>query len=187
MIEIGGEPRAVSRIFTASRAAALDLYGPEGLRLISERLPPEARALADSPIVAEPWLPERYVLAWQEAVWEGPAHRDEAALRLYAKRNVEFGFGRVRRILVNLVTPATLCVRAAELWRDEHTHGEISAQPDGHTVRIELRDHPYVTRPVARLVMAESLRAAAALTRVRVVTETHQLVDDTLRVDLRWS
>jgi hypothetical protein len=185
---VGGEPRAAQRIFTASRAAALALYGAGGLRLIAARLPVEARPLVDSPIIVEPWLPERFVVAWQEAVWEGPAKHDEEALREYARRTVDAGFGRVRRLLVTLVTPATLCVRAAELWHDEHTHGEICAYPDGHTVLVQLRDHPYVTRPVARMVMAESLRSAAALTRARSVSETHQLIDDdVLEVRLSWS
>jgi hypothetical protein len=103
-------------------------------------------------------------MAWQEAVWSGPAHASTDELRRYTERVVDAGFGRVRRLLVNLVTPATLCTRAAELWHDEHTHGEISAEPRGQLVIIRLSQHPYVTRPIACLVMAESLRHAASLT-----------------------
>jgi hypothetical protein len=181
------EPRAAQRVFVASRAAALALYGDAGLREIAARLPVEARWLAESAIITDAWLPERFVMAWQEAVWGGPARTDLDAFCVYIHRVVDAGFGRVRRLLVNMVTPATLCKRAAELWHDEHTHGEISAEPDGQLVVIRLREHPYVKRPIACLVMAESLRRAASLTRVRHVEQTHRVLDDALEVRLTWT
>lgn len=183
-----GEPCAAQRVFVASRAAAVDLYGDDGLRQIAAGLPADVRAaLIDSAIITDAWLPERFVMAWQEAVFAGPARGSEDAFRRYVHKVVDAGFGRVRRLLVNLVTPATLCTRAAELWLDEHTHGDISAEPSGHVVVIRLRNHPYVTRPIARLVMAESLRHAASLTRVKRVDEVHRLDGDTLEVRLTWS
>jgi hypothetical protein len=182
------EPCAAQRVFVASRAAAVELYGDTGLHVIGERLPPEMRGpLVDSAIITEPWLPERFVMAWQEAVFEGPARSSDDEFRRYIDRVVDAGFGRVRRLLVNLVTPATLCTRAAELWHDEHTHGEITAVPTGQVVVIRLRNHPYVTRPVARLVMAESLRYAASLTRAKRVAEAHHMDGDVLEVRLTWS
>jgi hypothetical protein len=126
-------------------------------------------------------------MEWQEAVFGGPAHASDEEFRRYIHKVVDAGFGRVRRLLVNLVTPATLCVRAAELWHDEHTHGEISAAPSGHVVVIKLRNHPYVTRPIARLVMAESLRHAASLTRAKRVEQLHRVDGDALEVRLTWS
>jgi hypothetical protein len=182
------EPCAAQRVFVASRAAAVELFGDGGLREIADRLPPDVRgALIDSAIISEAWLPERFVMAWQEAVFEGPARNSDDAFRRYVHKVVDSGFGRVRRLLVNLVTPATLCTRAAELWHDEHTHGEISAAPTGHVVIIKLRNHPYVTRPIARLVMAESLRHAASLTRVKRVEQLHRVDGDALEVRLTWS
>ena len=181
------EPCAAQRVFVASRAAAVELWGDDGLRDIATRLPDEIRqALVDSAIIADRWLPERYVIAWQEAVWLGPSREDETSFRRYIDRVVDAGFGRVRRLLVNLVTPATLCTRAAELWGDEHTHGEISAKPDGNLVVIRLRAHPYVGRATSRLVMAESLRHAASLTRAKHVEERHRLDGDALEVMLTW-
>lgn len=185
---VSAEPLAGQRVFVASRAAAVEMFGDGGLREIAEHLPADARvALIDSAILTEPWLPERFVMAWQEAVFEGPAHGSDDELRRYIYKVVDSGFGRVRRLLVNLVTPATLCTRAAELWHDEHTHGEISAEPTGRVVLIKLRNHPYVTRPIARLVMAESLRHAASLTRVKRVDQLHRVEGDTLEVRLTWS
>ncbi|MCU1281141.1 MAG: hypothetical protein JWM53_4687 [bacterium] len=182
------EPCAAQRVFVASRAAAVELYGDGGLREIAERLPPDVRgALIDSAIISEAWLPERFVMAWQEAVFQGPARGSDDDFRRYVYKVVDAGFGRVRRLLVNLVTPATLCTRAAELWHDEHTHGEISAAPKGHVVVIKLRNHPYVTRPIARMVMAESLRHAASLTRAKRVEQLHRVEGDVLEVRLTWS
>jgi len=180
------EACAGSRVFVASRAAALEMYGDDGLKDIAERLPADARVIADTALITEKWLPEDWIMAWQEAVWHGPARTDDNKFRAYVRRVVDAGFGRVRRLLVNLVTPATLCTRAAELWHDEHTHGEITAHPDGHVVLIRLRAHPYVMRPVSRLVMAESLRHAASLTRAKDVNEVHRLDGDTLEVKLTW-
>jgi len=182
------EPCAAQRVFVASRAAVVDLYGEAGLAVVGERLPADARrVLVDSALITEPWLPERFVMDWQQAVFEGPAGGSDEEFRRYVRKVVDAGFGRVRRLLVNLVTPATLCTRAAELWLDEHTHGEISAVPKGQVVVIRLRNHPYVTRPIARLVMAESLRYAASLTRVKRVDEAHRLDGDALEVRLTWS
>jgi len=182
------EPCAGHRVFVASRAAAVELYGDVGLREIAERLPPDARAaLIDSALITDRWLPERFVMAWQEAVWDGPVRTNDDEHRRYIARVVDAGFGRVRRLLVNLVTPATLCTRAAELWGDEHTHGEITAQPKGQEVLIRLRAHPYVTRPIARVVLAESLRYAASLTRAKRVEQLHRVDGDALEVRLTWS
>jgi hypothetical protein len=182
------EPCAAQRVFVASRAAVVELYGDDGLREVAGRLPPDVRAaLIDSAIITEKWLPERFVTTWQEAVYEGPARAREDDFRRYIQAVVTHGFGRMRRLLLNLVTPATLCTRAAELWHDEHTHGEISARPEGNVVIVKLRKHPYVTRPVARLVLAEGLRHAASLTRAKRVEQSHRVENETLEVRLTWS
>jgi hypothetical protein len=173
-------------VFVASRLAASELYGADGLRAISERLPADARRLVDSALLDEPWLPERFVMAWQEAVWAGPAKLDDANFRFFIQRVIDLGFGRVRRLLVNLVTPATLCTRAAELWHEEHTHGTIAAEPRGQEVLIRLCEHPYTERPISRMVLAEGFRYAASLTRAKSVTEVHRMDGDTLEVRLNW-
>jgi hypothetical protein len=181
-----GEPRAGQRVFVASRAASKEIFGEAGLRAIGERMPADAQHLVNSVLIEEPWLPERFVMAWQEAVWAGPAQLDEAAFRVWIDKTVELGFGRVRRLLVNLVTPATLCTRGAELWQEEHTHGQLTATPRGQEVVIRLREHPYTERPIARMVLAEGFRYAASLTRAKSVTESHRLDGDTLEVKLNW-
>ncbi|HEX4456346.1 MAG TPA: hypothetical protein VIA18_00170 [Polyangia bacterium] len=181
-----GEPLAGQRVFVASRLAAVELFGADGLRAIGERLPEEARHLVDSALIDAPWLPERFVMAWQEAVWAGPAQLDDAKFRQWIHQTIALGFGRVRRLLVNLVTPATLCTRAAELWHEEHSHGAITAEPHGQEVLIRLREHPYTERAIARMVLAEGLRYAAGLTRAKSVTEAHHMDGDVLEVKLTW-
>jgi hypothetical protein len=92
------EPCAGHRVLVPSRAAAVELYGKAGLRDIAARLPADARAaLVDTAIITDLWLPERFIIAWHEAVWNGPAHGDEAEFRRYVRTVVDLGFGRVRR------------------------------------------------------------------------------------------
>src|SRR2546423_14944930 len=109
------EACAASRVFVASRAAALAMYGNDGLKDIAERLPDEARNVADTALITEKWLPENWIIAWQEAVWHGPAGTDDDALRGYARRVVDSGLGRGRRLRVHLGTPAPPCTRDAAL------------------------------------------------------------------------
>jgi len=186
--EQGGEARAHQQILVAKRAAALALWGETGLARIAAKLPEETRReTIDAPIIAETWIPERWILDWHEAVFRGPAKGDEAALRRFAAEVVQQGFGRVRRVLVKLATPATMASRAAELWRDEHTHGELIARVDKHTAELTLRDHPYVAAPYAGVVMAESMRHAGSLSaRAADVTAQHRRDGDGLVISLAW-
>ena len=55
-------------MFVASRAAAVALFGDDGLREIAARLSPDVRGtLIDSALITEPWLPERFVMAMPPA------------------------------------------------------------------------------------------------------------------------
>lgn len=179
---------AAHRVFVSSRAAVVDLWGQDGLQQVRLYLPAEAHGLVDSAIVSEAWLPERLALDWFDAVWRGPARQDETAFVRWVQRTIDSGFGRVRRLLIKMVTPATLCSRSAELWHDEHSHGQLTAEPIGQDVFIRLREHPYVAHVRARVMVAEAMRYAASLTRVKSVTGSHRVVDGAvLEVKLTWS
>jgi hypothetical protein len=175
-------------VFVASRQAAVDLWGQAGLDAIGALLPDDARRdTVESALVAVEWLPERYVLAWHEAVWRGPARTNEAELHRFLHRAIDSQFGRVRRVLLRLIKPTMVAERAAEFWRYEHTHGTMTATQEESGVRVTLRDHPFVGAPLSRMVLAESLRYAMTLTRVREVTGTHHVDrDGALQVRLRW-
>jgi len=176
-------------VFVASRAAVLELFGADGLKQISELVPVEIkRAIVDSPLIAGDWLPERWVIAWQEAVWRGPAGESKDRFDEFCRRTVHQGFGRVRKVLLSLVTPAQMFPRSAELWRHEHTTGELTVRVDAgaKTALLRLTDHPYANHALAARVLAESLRYAASLARTAGVDESHSLRGGALEVRLDW-
>ena len=182
------EPLAHSRIIVAKRHAAVEVFGPEGLDQISQALPAEVRAETIDSSITETWIPERWVMEWQRAVWQGPAAENTPLFYRFVDSMVAQGFGRVRRVLVKLATPSLMCERAAELWRDEHTHGVLTAQVSKHAAQLRLSEHPYCTSKLAAMVMSESMRYAGSLSaRAGDVTTSYGLAPGALVVDLHWT
>jgi len=176
-------------VFVASRAALVEMFGADGLKEVGRRIPDEIRkAVVDTGIVGDDWMPERWVLQWQEAVWAGPAQKRDDVFDEFCRRTVAQGFGRVRKMLLSLLTPAQMFPRAAEMWRCEHTHGSLTAEVDAakRSALLTLSDHPYATSPLAARVLSESLRHAASLARTKGVDETHALKGGVLTVRLEW-
>jgi hypothetical protein len=183
------EPCARRTLFAASRAAVVDLWGDDGLAQLGSLLPDDARRDTLEPVVvSSDWFPERYMLAWYEAVWDGPAKRQPAQLRLFIDQRMNHGFGRVRRFLLRAATPAQLVAKAPQLWRHDHTTGTMSGALADHVATLRLHDHPYTTVPLARLATAEVYRYAASLLRgPRNVVESHGVeADGALVVRVTW-
>jgi hypothetical protein len=175
-----------------SQAQAIrELWGEDGLRDVVGRLPTEA-AEATAGVDFEPlrWYPTRYLLDWNVALLDGPARQDEQAFRRCVARSIDLGFGRVRRAFLAFATPDRLAQRASELWRHEHSQGELSIESDAapveRTARLALRDHPFITTALSRLATAEVFRYILSLSRARNVRESHALHGDALRITLRW-
>jgi hypothetical protein len=184
-----GVPCARRTIFTAFRGAAEDLWGEAGLASLAAGLPPDAREeTLGSVLLVDEWLPEAYVLAWYEAAWSGPAGRSDAQYCRFLDRMMDLGFGRVRKFLLAIITPEGMAKKAAELWRHDHTTGELSATTVGREATLTLRQHVYCTTPLARRSIAEIYRYAMSLTRAAGVTATHVLeADGSLQVKIRWT
>jgi hypothetical protein len=182
------EPFARGNVLHGFRAAAHELWGDEGLRVIGEHLSSEARAVSlESIVLAVSWYPVRFASAWHEAVWEGPARRDDAALCKFVARAVDLGIGRIRKVLFGFATPDMLFAKAPSIWRDQHTHGTLSAVREGKSKTIfTLRDHPYTKLPISRRFTAESYRYIGSLTGIRC-KETHKLEGDALVVRVEWA
>lgn len=71
-------------------------------------------------------------------------------------------------MLVRLATPRLLARRAPELWRRDHSHGDVEVTVlDAVRLRLRLSDHPWVRDPVMRRFQARSFRYILSLTRVR--------------------
>jgi hypothetical protein len=183
------EPCAKKTLFIAHREAAEVVWGKGGIADIARRLPEAARRAVIEPVViTEPWLPERHIVSWHEAAWEGPCRRDTTELYRYLHAVLDCGFGRIQRLLVTLVTPAALFSRGESLWKNDHSHGDFKATLTGDRAGvIRLRDHPYVTSPFLRRSTAETYRYVGSLTRCRAIRESHTLdPDGTLVVRLDW-
>lgn len=183
------EPRARRTIFVAFRTAAVELWGPDALRQLGERMPEEARRATIKPTAIAPeWLPEAHVMAWYEAAWEGPCGRREGDYLGFIDRMMDHGFGRVRKLLLSMaMTPVSLAVRSAELWRHDHTHGTLTVERTGvREMTLTLRDHVYMSTALSRLSVVEIYRYASALTRCKEASATHALAGDRLLVRIQW-
>jgi hypothetical protein len=187
---LSNQPRSRGTVLYSFREAALELFGEAGLGAIAARLPPEVRAATiDEPPLAIAWYPTTHIMAWWEAVLAGPCAGDAKRFDAFLAKSNEHGFGRVRRALLSFVGPEGLVSRAAELWRHDHTHGQleiIERRPNG--VRAALRHHPFTTTPLGRRAASESIRSILTLARgVRKVTSQHLLAaDGALIVHLEW-
>jgi hypothetical protein len=180
------EPCVKRHYLAAFVQAAQERWGDEGLADIRARMPPGE---ADEAFAPRPpaWVPERVVIAWCFALWEGRVDRDRARYVAWLHRVMDLSFGRVKRLILGMAAPEKLFVLAEKLWRDDHTHGTLTGECDGKRGVFVLRDHPYNDTPQARATIAESFRYSVQLTRAKNVVETHaRRVDGALEVKLRW-
>lgn len=185
------EPMARGNVLHGFREAARNLWGERGLDEIGQLLPRDARegTLGRGEILLPlSWFPVRWVMAWHEAIWRGPARGDEIAIARLVARSVDLGIGRIKRLLFAMASRDTFIARAPGLWRHQHTHGllEVETTPSGAVVT--LRDHPYCTNAVSRLVTTESYRYVGALaSKGRAVSASHQLHAGALVVRLIYA
>src|SRR5579871_4461221 len=118
------EQMAKGIVLHAMRLAVIDMWGQAGLADVAARVSSDTRVqTAETGVSPLAWVPERFLVEWHDAVWNGPAKRDDDALRRTVDRRIQFGFGRVRKALLGLVGPVGVIRRAGELWRHDHTHG----------------------------------------------------------------
>ncbi len=183
------EPQSRGTILHSQKVSLEMQWGEAGLRSVLERLTPEVREATTGPSFTPlGWYPTRYVVAWIEAIHDGPARRDEAALRKGVDLAIDLSFGRIRRVFLRFATPVLLAERAAALWRREHTHGSLTMDNDlaERRATVTLRCHPFTATFASRVVTAEIFRYVLSLSRAHNVRESHALHGDALRVTLLW-
>jgi hypothetical protein len=185
------EPCSRASIVHGYRSAVVDLWGPEAIARVAPLLTAEAReATIDSIVLPVAWLPTEYLIDWQRVVWESLAKKDDQAFRRFVDRGIDHGFGRFRRMFLKVATVDVLIQKTQELWRHQHTHGELTAtrRKDGeNATTVVLHSHPFVEHPISRRTLAEAWRYVPTLTRVKDVRETHALEDGALVCHLTWA
>jgi len=185
-----GEPAARATQLLAFRSAAITMWGTSGWQTIVDLLPPDTHdALVVSGfVVAVGWVPERHLVRLAEAVYRGPAEGSVEVYREFVRQVIALGFGRVRRVFVQFAHPHSLLERAPELWRHDHTHGELTVAKDEKSAIVHVTHEILTANALSRSTCAEMFRAALGLTRARDVKQEHGLDEaGRLRVLLQWS
>ena len=170
------------------KAAALELWGPEGMSEIARRMPEGARrTVFDAVVMPSAWVPEEHVIAVCHAVWEGPAAKQDGAFTKYMERVAFHAFGRFQKLLLGMATPSTLAMRTPALWRREHTHGTLTVACGERGQIIRLTGGPYVETPFTRRALAETFRQVMDLTRVKITLSRHEMeTRETLAIHQSW-
>src|SRR5579884_2316930 len=182
------EPMSRGTIVVSIAPAVRAVWGEDGWRAALERLPPETRAATTGAnLLAVSWYPTRYLQDYERAIFDGPAARDEDSYRRYVDKRIDLGFGRFRRTLLRFASVERLAQRTSELWRHDQTHGTLRVDSLGEgTLRMSLRDHPYVDNALSRLGCSEIFRQILRIARFRDVRGTHALVDRALIMTFLW-
>jgi hypothetical protein len=190
--EIPDEPCVRRIVVPAFRRAVVDVCGEGARDQMIALLAGEAREefIRDAVGANLVWFPERLLIAWGFAAWEGPAARTRETMARIVRRQFDLSFGVVRRLILHMAAPASVIARIGPLWRQDHTAGELTASVDegGLGATLHLSDHPMVDTPHGRASMAEVYRHAIAQTRAKSVTESHAL-DGPKRmvIRLKWT
>lgn len=185
----GAAPLVHRKSLIGFRTACEQMWGPMGAEAIRGALPPDVSERTAGLRPLPDWVLLDDLIAWHEAVWNGPARRDEKIMTQHARATVDQGFGRVKRVLLSMSTPYTIAPRVAALWRDEYSTGSLVArflEEDQNAVQLVLSDHPYVNIPLMRYVIAEVFHYLLEMTRVEHVTSSHAVSGSSLVVILRW-
>jgi hypothetical protein len=183
-----GEPKLKRFYAVASCDALREIWGTDGVADVTRRMPERERheMFAENlPI----WFPERPLIAFNFALWEGPCDRDRERYFRWLRRMTDLSFGVVKKLVLSMASPRKILESAAELWKADHTHGVMEGRCEGDDHgTIILRDSVFVDTPQARAGMAENLRYIMELGGAKGAIEKHALVPPrTLEVRLRWA
>jgi hypothetical protein len=172
--------------FRAALDAARQLWGDPGVQDARARMPERERAEFFADPLPE-WCPTRAMIAWNFALWEGPARRDKARYFPWVHRTTDLSFGRVKKLFLSMATPEKIITSAGELWRADQSSGALDGLVHGNCGTLVLRDHPYTETPQGRTAITEMLRYIVELSRARSPTATHALVSPgVLQMKIRW-
>ncbi len=186
---VSGERIAVARCArgrtrNAFARATVDLFGEGALASLLASLSEADRAHVDDTA----WIPVEQVVRFCEAAWKGPLAQDPLKLRAWTDRKMDHGFAAMRRLLLDITTPAGLLRRGGELWRDEFSDGRLVAYSTSPTSGVAtLHDHVFIDTEVMRFMIAESFRYALHLSGATDAREHHTIHGTgALLVQINW-
>jgi len=175
----GARARTLQGFIAASR----EVFGEETHRRMCERV--ASHVLDALTLDGEAWVPVDDVIEWCEA---SLCDEDEGRIRAFVDVMMNHGFGKVRRVLLQIATPHGVLRRAGELWREEFTDGRLVAYATSpNTAIATLYEHRFLESPLLRAVVAESFRYTLQLSGAADVNERHGSDGDgPLIVRLSW-
>jgi hypothetical protein len=166
-----------------------ELWGEPGWAELRAHLPQEAsRVLCERIVLPVAWYPETYFESCCDVVWRRLAREDDATFYRFVHRSVDSGWTIFHRALMRLATPQRLARRAPDLWRHDHSHGELLVDLRESSGTICIRDCPYARDSIVRHGQVEALRYILSHARVRAVRATrHTDTGDDFAVTLDWA
>lgn len=149
------------------------IWGEPGIAVLREHLPSEARrAVCDEIVLPVAWYPETYFEACCDVIWRLLAREDDARFCDFVQRSIDSGWSIVHRAILRLATPQRLARRAPDLWRHDHTHGELLVDFRETSGTVRIKDYPYAAGSIMHRGQTEALRHILSHARVRRVRAT---------------
>ncbi|HEX8795776.1 MAG TPA: hypothetical protein VF765_32725 [Polyangiaceae bacterium] len=147
-----------------------DIWGEAGLAALREHLPPDARrALCDEIVLPVAWYPETHFEACCNIVWRHLAREQNGRFFDFVHRSIDSGWTVVHRAVMRFATPQRLARRAPDLWRHDHSHGELLVDFRETSGTVRIKGYPYPRESIMHHGQMEALRHILSHARVRDV------------------
>lgn len=167
-------PHARGTLIVGALTAVKDLWGERGTSELRDNLPVGARhAFCEEIVLPVAWYPEAYFEACCDIVWRRLAEKEDPSFFAFVRRSIDSGWSIVHRALMRLATPQRLARRAPDLWRHDHTHGELSVDFRETSGTVRIKGYPYPRESIMHHGQTEALRHILSHARVRNVRATH--------------
>lgn len=182
-------PHGRGTLVLGALAAARSLWGDGASAVWREHLSSDARrAFCDDIVLPVAWYPEAHFEELCDVAWRKLAQEHDDVFDAFIRRSVDSGWGVMHRALLRLATPQRLARRAPDVWRHDHTHGEMHTDLRESSGVVRVAGYPYARGGIMRRGQAEALRHILSHARVRDVRAALQEEDgDDFVVRFEWT
>jgi hypothetical protein len=150
-------------------------FGAGGWQTFLDGLDPEARAVAEQPIIATNWYPYTVCQSFIDGMVRVASGRG-TVLREFAIYNLDYATSVVFRAIFKIGSPEFMVARSDQVWKKLYSHGKMKCDVVPGRARVELHDFPVLSANYARLLThsmeAVLLKAGARMTRVEQTRST---------------